>query len=130
MEMPNARSVSYVVGTVCFRINGKFSLNCARIIVGDGRIVGEISPRTAINCHVSRNRNAVMAGSAMAGSCLDHTAARSLLKSKPRLGIGGLKVVLIVCLSTMKSMPCIWAIFTRPRDLVTQHSAQLVELDG
>ena len=44
MEMPNASSVSYVVGTVCFMISQKLPTNCSSTMVGGGRIVGEICP--------------------------------------------------------------------------------------
>ena len=40
--MPNASSVSYVVGIVCFMISEKLSVSCSSTMVGGGRMVGEI----------------------------------------------------------------------------------------
>jgi hypothetical protein len=66
IEMPNAISVSYVVGIVCFRIKRKLLTSCSRTMVGGGRMAGEISPYTATACHAASAAKAVATGSTSA----------------------------------------------------------------
>src|ERR1051325_4588856 len=86
IEMAKASSVSYVVGTVCFMISGKFSINWSSTIVGGGNIVGEIPPRTVTACHATMKRTAVMTGKTNAESWFDQIFVRTV--AAPIAGTG------------------------------------------